>query len=149
IAAFALTLLGPSTAWANPIVPPVAVVWPVAWILLVPIVLIEAAIAVRILRVRFRTGVCLSFWANLFSTAVGVPIGTCVDPIPLMLIGAHSSGLSGDLLFFGTMLLQLYFLSVLTDAWAVRRLVDESVRKKVWQWAWLANGVTYALISAG
>jgi hypothetical protein len=149
IAAFLLLLLEPSSAWANPIIPPVVVVWPAAWILFVPVVLIEAVFAMRVLRVRFGEGLRLSFWANLFSTVLGVPIGTCLNPIPFMLAGGENSGIAGDLVFSAALLLPLYILSVLAEAWVVRRLVDGSTRKKVWRWAWLANGVTYALISAG
>src|SRR5262245_35034049 len=46
-----------------------------------------------------------------------------------------------------SLLLSLYFLSVVTEAWAIRRFLDESRRQKAWRWAWLANGVTYGLIA--
>jgi hypothetical protein len=51
IVAGSVVFLVPATAWANPIVPPIVVVWPAAWILFVPVVLIEAATAVRVLGV--------------------------------------------------------------------------------------------------
>jgi hypothetical protein len=101
------------------------------------------------LQVKFRVGLRLSFWANLFSTAVGVPIGTCLNPIPLMLIKEESSGIASDLLFPVALLLPLYVLSVLAEVCVARRLVEPSMRRKAWRWSWLANGVTYALILAG
>src|SRR5437870_2145184 len=87
MAAALVFFLWPSTAWANPIIHPIAFVWPAAWILLVPVVFIEAAVAVRVLGVSYRVGVWLSFWANLLSTVLGVPIGTCFNPVPFMFVG--------------------------------------------------------------
>jgi len=143
-------LLWPSTAWANPIVHPIAFVWPAAWILLVPVVLIEAAVAVRVLKLSIRASLWLSLWANLLSTALGVPIGTCLNPIPLIfLLEFGTKSAAGIWLFLASLLLTLYLLSVVAEAWVARRLVDESRRQKAWRWAWLANLVTYALISAG
>jgi hypothetical protein len=149
IVACLLLLLVPSTARANPVIPLIVVVWPAAWIVFVPVVLIEAAIAVHILQIKFRVGLRLSFWANLISTAVGVPTGTCLNPIPLLLSKGENSGIASDLLFPLALLLPLYFLSVLAEAWTVRRLVEPSIRKSIWKWSLLANGVTYALILAG
>ena len=83
--------LWPSTAWANPIIPPIVVVWPAAWILLAPVVFVEAAIAVRVIGTRFGSAFWLSCWANLLSTVVGVPIGTCFNPLPLRLIRESES----------------------------------------------------------
>ena len=142
-------VLAPSTASANPLIPPIVVVWPATWILLVPVVLIEAAFAVRIFSVSYGAGLRLAFWANLWSTALGVPIGTCFNPIPLMIPREENGGLAGDLLFFASLVLPLYFVSVIAEYWVVRRLIDQPRGRKIWRWAWLANGVTYSLIAAG
>ncbi len=141
----------PSTAWANPIIHPIALVWPAAWIILVPVVLIEAIVAIPVLGVTFLRGLWLSFVANLLSTAIGVPIGTCLNPLPLMFIGgfAEASSHVSKLTFLASLLIPLYLLSVLAEGWAAGRLVDRSLRKRVWRWSWLANGVTYGFISAG
>src|SRR5439155_925762 len=61
---------------------------------------------------------------------------------------SDTSSVASGLLFFVSLLLPLYLLSVVAEAWVARRLVDESHRQKAWRWAWLANLVTYALISA-
>jgi hypothetical protein len=108
IVAGSVVFLVPATAWANPIVPPIVVVWPAAWILFVPVVLIEAATAVRVLGVTYGAALWLSFRANLLSTALGIPIGTCFSPIPLMLIGDETSSLASALLFLTSLLLALY-----------------------------------------
>ena len=143
-------ILWPSTAWANPIIAPITFVWPAAFILLAPVVIIEAAIAVRVVGVRFGEAMWLSLGANIISTVVGIPIGTCCNPVPLMFISESDTGsFASALLFFGTLLLPLYFLSVITEAWAARSILDQSHRQKAWRWAWLANLATYTFVSAG
>jgi hypothetical protein len=149
LVAGAVVLLAPATAQANPIIHPIAFVWPAAWIILVPVVLIEAVVAVRVLGVTYGHGLGLSFGANLLSTALGVPIGTCFNPIPLLLILHDPPNPTIELLIMPSLLLPLYFLSVVTEAWAIRRFLDESRRQKAWRCAWLANGVTYGLIATG
>jgi hypothetical protein len=145
-AAALILLLGPSTTWANPIVPPIVVVWPAAWIILLPVVFIEAMVATYILGITYGAGLRVSFWANLFSTLLGVPIGSCVNPL-LYMGHLGRSPIESDLLFMVSLLLPLYFLSVLSEGWLVRRIVDEPLKSKAWRWAWVANGVTYALIA--
>jgi hypothetical protein len=146
-----VVVLWPATARADAMLPPIVIVWPVAWALLGPIVLIEAAIAARTIGIRFGQGVWLSFWANLLSTAVALPIGSCANPFPLILM-THEGGrdFASGLLFFATLLLPLYLVSVITEGWVARRyLADPIERDKAWRWAWLANLVTYGLISTG
>jgi len=147
-----LLLLWPSTARSNGIMPPVIVVWPAAWILLVPVVFIEAGFAVRMLELSAGAGFRLSWCANLLSTALGVPLATCFNPLPVIFLRSgegETSSLALGLLFLASLLLPLHLLSVLSEACVARRLVDVSRRRRVWRWAWLANSVTYALISAG
>ncbi len=99
-------------------------------IVLVPVVFIESAIAVRVIGVRFDTAVWLSFWANLLSTVVGVSIGTCLNPLPLTFIReSDTSGFASDLVFPVSLLLPLYLLSVAAEAWVARRFLDESHRQ--------------------
>lgn len=145
-----VSILWPSTAQANPIIAPITFVWPAAFVLLVPVVIIEAAIAVRVVGIRFDEGLRLSVWANILSTVVGVPIGTCGNPVPLMFVKeSDTASFASALLFFGTLLVPLYFLSVITEAWVARRILDQSHRQKAWRWAWLANLATYSIVSAG
>jgi hypothetical protein len=142
-----VSLHWPSTVRANPIISPITFVWPAAFILLVPVVIIEAAVAVHVVGIRFREGVWLSVWANILSTVVGVPIGTCGNPIPQMFVREADTGnLASALLFFGTLLLPLYFLSVMTEAWVARRLLDQTHRQKAWRSAWIATIATYPAI---
>jgi hypothetical protein len=144
-------VLWPATARADAVLAPIVFVWPAAWALLVPMVLVEAIIAVRVIGVRFSQGIWLSFLANLVSTAIGVPIGTCANPFPLMMIArGGGNGLMSELSLFASLLPPLYLVSVITEGWVARRyLGDPDQRQKTWRWAWLANLATYSLISLG
>jgi hypothetical protein len=145
-----VVLVWPSTAWANPLIHPIAVVWPGAWFMFIPVVLVEAAVAIRVLEVKFLRGLWLSFLANLLSTAIGIPIGTCLNPLPLVFLGdfANSTGLASSILFLASLFGPLYLLAVLAEGWVARRFVDRSRRKQAWRWAWIANGATYGFIVA-
>jgi hypothetical protein len=70
----ALWLLSAAPASANFVVPLLYLVWPAAWVLLLPIILLEARAAVRVLRLPFRAGLKVAAGANLVSTALGVPV---------------------------------------------------------------------------
>jgi hypothetical protein len=146
-----VVVLWPATAWADAILHPIVVVWPVSWVLFAPVVLIEAAIATRIIGIRFGQAVLLSFCANLVSTLLGVPVGTCANPFPLMSITrGEGKDLASGLMFLATLLLPLYLVSVITEGWvAGRYLADPNEQQKAWRWAWLANLATYGLISVG
>jgi hypothetical protein len=52
----------------------IALLWPGFWILLVPIVVLEAAVAKRVLPVSWKAAFRLSGEANLVSTLVGIPL---------------------------------------------------------------------------
>jgi hypothetical protein len=57
---FAVILLWRSTMRADAILHPIVFVWPAAWLLSFPLVLIEAAIAVRVVGIGYRKGLWLS-----------------------------------------------------------------------------------------
>src|SRR5258708_5219035 len=52
----------------------IAVYWPPAWLAFIPVVLIEGFVGFRILRVNFGRVAVATAVANLFSTALGIPI---------------------------------------------------------------------------
>jgi hypothetical protein len=141
-------LLLPSMAYANPIIPPIVVLWPAAWLLFFPVVFIEASLAVWIVGIRYSEGLRISIWANLLSTLVGVPVATCFNPIPVMITGRWAYGAGPDFLLLVSLPLLLYLSAVLTEGWLARRLLEESHRQKAWRWAWLANLATHAIFWA-
>jgi len=55
-------------------VPMLAVTWPGMLLALIPIVLLEAWVLNRRLRLSARRSLKFSIWANLASTVVGVPV---------------------------------------------------------------------------
>jgi hypothetical protein len=70
-----LALVGlPTLARADAGIPMIAIVWPVAWALLIPVVLIEAAIMRVTLGSNWKLSLKISAFSNLFSTALGIPL---------------------------------------------------------------------------
>ncbi|HEY9714170.1 MAG TPA: hypothetical protein V6C72_11925, partial [Chroococcales cyanobacterium] len=71
--ATALALAG-TPAHANVGLPMLAIVWPAMWLLLVPIILLEAAVGTRLLHVDFIRAAQIAGVANVISTVIGIPI---------------------------------------------------------------------------
>lgn len=69
-----LLLLFPSPARADAGVPMLALVWPASWALLIPIILVEALVARRILGLGWKEAARRAGIANLASTLVGIPL---------------------------------------------------------------------------
>lgn len=75
MATWSLVALGaPSAAYANIGVPMLAVVWPVSWALLVPVVLLEAWFARKLPGMPPRRAVLATATANVVSTLAGIPL---------------------------------------------------------------------------
>jgi hypothetical protein len=172
IGVFALSLATVSPASANVGVPMLAVVWPVAWVLFVPIVLVEAWIAARILALGWRRCVSMALKANAFSTLIGIPVTWgALFLVQLVTGGGWSVGLDtplkkvlavtwqspwlgpneGELWWMGpsaamVLCVPFFFMSV----WLENRVARRSFNKDEWagvmRWAWIANGVSYGLI---
>ncbi len=81
-------LLLPSQAHADMGLPMLAVIWPGAWILFLPITILEAAIANRILNINWKQALKISAVANATSTIAGIPITWLGLVVPLWLFGA-------------------------------------------------------------
>jgi hypothetical protein len=137
-----LLLLWPSTASADSIIHPIVVIWPVAWLALVPVVLVEAAVARRIFGWSYARAFRMTTVANLFSTLIGVPVGTCLNPLPLL-------GYAQGWRFLPAIVLPLYGVSVLSEAIVADKFMEQGVsRRPLWRWALVANAVSYLLILA-
>jgi hypothetical protein len=135
-----LVFLWPSTASADSIIHPIVVIWPVAWFALVPVVLVEAAVARKILGWSYGRAFRMATVANLFSTLIGVPVGTCLNPLPLL---GHAQGWW----FLPAMALPLYGVSVVCEALVANQFMEPNApRRMVWRWALVANAVSYLLI---
>ncbi len=55
-------------------IPMLAVVWPVMWMVFLPVVVIESLIAIKSLELRFRRALLVTAAANAISTLVGIPV---------------------------------------------------------------------------
>jgi hypothetical protein len=75
-------------------IPAGAVFWPASWLLLIPVVLIEAGIARRILGLRFSQCLKVSLKANLWSTLAGVPLACLLMLVVGLFLGSgpHRGG---------------------------------------------------------
>ena len=165
-------LLWPTPALADTGIPMLALVWPASWGLLVPIVLAEALVAVRVLGLSFGRSLKLAGVANLVSTLVGIPLtwfgvalvfGSLSSRVDMQ---AANGGLGADLYYLllmpcwinprpeswmvvaATIILcvPFFFVSVWVEAAVVRLLAPEVASGQVKRWAWRANGITYGCI---
>src|SRR5260370_1208577 len=84
--------LCPSTVLADVGLPMLVFVWPASWILLVPIVLVEAVIARRILALPPARCLKISFVANLVSTMVGIPLAWLAALLLELLLAGIGAG---------------------------------------------------------
>lgn len=76
--AFLGCLLWPSLSYANVGIPMLALAWPVQWLALIPVVLIESEVFRRVLGVPFSSLVRPLGKANVISTLVGIPVAWLV-----------------------------------------------------------------------
>jgi len=84
---FVAILATPCVALANAGVPMLALAWPVQWLALIPIVLLECAVSRQSIQVPFRQLIWPVGKANLVSTLVGIPLAWAVMLIPLFGVG--------------------------------------------------------------
>ncbi|XXX72978.1 hypothetical protein WMF30_35550 [Sorangium sp. So ce134] len=97
ISAGAAILLWPKAALANAGIPMIVLAWPASWITFVPVVLVEAAVAQRVLRLPTREAIKLSLAANAWSTLAGIPITWALLTVLEMSVGPILSMAHGDL----------------------------------------------------
>ena len=74
VLAFVIALSLPSLALANAGLPMLALAWPLHWIALLPVTLLEGELAHRRLEVQRLRGMKVSLVGNLISTLIGVPL---------------------------------------------------------------------------
>ena len=176
-AAVALLVCGVAApARADMGVPMLAYVWPLSWVLLLPIILTEAVIAWRFLHVPFWTGLKIAGWSNLLSTVVGIPVTWVLLLILEIVVGgalgwalnwAGATTLSrviatvltapwllpqypersSEFLIAGLLLcLPLFLMSVWCEGTFARRFLASAERTQAVAWAWRANSVSYVFV---
>ena len=152
--------------------PMLALVWPCAWILLIPIILVEAVVAVRVLKLGFWAGVKIAGIANLVSTLVGIPVTWVllvliqmltggggawgIDTIPRKVLAVTWQSpwlIPYESEFYwmvpaaaAVLCVPFFFMSVWCENLVARRFFAKEERPNVLRWAWKANLLSYGLV---
>jgi hypothetical protein len=169
-----IMLLIPSPACADAGLPMVAVFLPSAWLLLIPIILIESWYGTARCRVPFKRSLLAQTAANALSTIIGLPItwgivllsgvlvlGPVIQRVPWLAIPlfplellAGSAWLGpgvGDHwwsvpLSVGLLCVPFFAMSVAAEGFVVRRFFPTMTREVIRHWVLRSNLITYALL---
>jgi hypothetical protein len=157
-------------ARANMAIPTVVAVWPASWQLLIPIVLIETWVAMRVLGLPFGAGLKSVGWANIVSTLIGIPvtgIGIFLFQIAVMavtkwqphtLMGEFVSATVAWVEYtpywmvpasVGVVCVPFFFMSVYVERRSMEKHLAQVDGASVRRWAWQANLLSYGLIEIG
>jgi hypothetical protein len=170
-----LVLLLPGQTWANAGYPMILAIWPTAFSLLLPIVLIEALAARRVFKGSFLQGLKLSAAANLASTILGIPLtwyllalvenrllswfppstseSTSILSVTIGSPWLMPMDLERDLPWMVpaaglSLCVPFFFVSVVIEGLAARLILRSSPPRNAWRWAWIANSLSYLLLVA-
>lgn len=151
-----------------------ALLWPASWVLFIPIVIIEAWVARRIVELDWETSIAKVGIANAVSTLIGIPItwGVLVIIEIILSQGGRAYGidtLSGKLIAITVqapwlipyesdldwmvpaasivLLIPFFFVSVFIERWIFGRR-SQIDKIKIKSWSWKANLLTYGLLQA-
>ena len=162
-------------AFANVGLPMLAVTWPGAWALLLPVVLVEALVARRVLAASWRQSLKVAAWANVASTLVAVPLSWLLPLLPILLFeGVARSSMPSQLRTWLLILASPFWLPPMADSqewliplaaaflclpayaasvWVERRVGSYVLRPvqtaSMLRWARIANRISYGAIVAG
>lgn len=168
-----LLLLNPALAHADVGVPMIFLTFPSMILALIPIVLIEAGIFTRLLRIKYRQTILPSLFGNLASTIIGIPLSwLLMVAVQLITGGGRAFGLStllgkiisvtwqaawlipyeSDLWWMipiaaAVGLIPAYFISVLIEFWVVKKYFKDKDRAETKNAVVKANLVTYGLLA--
>jgi hypothetical protein len=149
---------------ANVGLPMIAVLLPPAWLALIPIVLIEAAVGVRTIQAPFRRTVLAAAVANFVSTMLGIPlvwfvlavvqwhwIGMASRDTAPVLNAAWLPPYERDLGWMApiavlVLSLPMWLMSVVSEWFVVKRFFPSVARRDLWRWMWRGNTVSYAFL---
>lgn len=153
----------------------IVLVWPGFWLLLVPIILIEALVAQRVLKVPWRPALRLSAKANLISTLAGIPatwlalLAVQMLATGVLVLGSNIWGLGNEPPWVLVLLAPVtaawigpdqswevaaaamwlcgafFLISVWLERWVLKRNSDLS-SIAIRRWSWEANILTYSMI---
>ena len=169
-----VVLLAPATAvHANVGIPMLGYAWPVAWILLIPVIVLEALVARRILRASWSSSLKIAGLSNFISTLAGIPLAWGAALLVAMVASSLRTVLPRSIPrwtlfpFYAAWLppladRQLWLLPAagallcipffLASVWIERRVAQRFAgfqSTDIRRWAWRANLVSYSLIAGG
>ncbi len=170
-----LLVVSTAPARADAGVPMLAIVWPSSWFLLLAIIPIEAAVAVRVLKTGWKKNLIMVSVANLASTILGIPVTWFLLVVCQMLAGGGGAyGLGTDqsrmiavtlqspwLIPYDTDLpwmiptaaavlcVPFFFMSVFVEEMSARRFVPKESHPLLRRWSWIANSLSYGCIVLG
>lgn len=151
--------------------PMIAVYWPPAWLAFIPVVLIEAFVGLRILRVSLRRVIVASAVANLFSTALGIPITWFALALIELFAFGSARGFETPLQKLYAVTVQspwlmpygekspwivpvaaavlsipMYVMSVLSEYFITRFFFRSLPRRKILRWQLIGNAFSYVFL---
>ncbi len=170
-----LLVVSTAPARADAGIPMLLIVWPSSWFLLLAIIPIEAAVAVRVLKTGWKKNLIMVSVANLASTIVGIPVTWVLLVVCQMLVGGgYAYGLDTDQSRMLAVTLQspwliapvsdlpwmiptaaavlcvpFFFMSVFVEELSARRFVEKKSHLLLRRWSWIANSLTYGCIVLG
>lgn len=149
----------------------ISLVLPAAWLLLIPVILIEAGVGVRILHLPFRRILPAAAVANCFSTLLGVPLAWLVLALVELKWFGTAKGLGSvwtviyavtiqspwlipyekELVWMiptaaAVLAVPLWMMSVASEYWIAKRMLSKVPSALKWQWMWKANVASYILL---
>lgn len=169
-----LMTVATSPAYANIGIPMIAVIMPASWILLIPVIFIESAVAESVLGYKYWRAIKPVAVANAVSTIIGIPITWGLLVLVQMFSGGGGSeGLntfalriyavtvqspwlipyaSNELEWMLpaagiTLCIPFFFASVFCEYLVMNKLISANPTA-IKHWAWLANGISYGMIVA-
>lgn len=169
----AVSLAAPNRAFANVGIPMLGYAWPLGWILLLPVIGLEALVARRVLGADWRSSLRVAGLGNLVSTMVGIPLawgavlllGSVLRPIVSLLpldlarwamVPFHAAWIPPfrDLQPWwvpaaGALLCVPFFFASVWIECKVAQRWSSFERSALARWAWRANALTYLLVAAG
>lgn len=169
----ALLLLNGGPAWANMGLPMLAAVWPAAYLLLVPIIILEAAVAQNVIHVSFGSAIQIAAVGNVVSTVLGMPV--CWLILVVVQVVTNNCGAYGLNTLRGrilsvtlqspwilpyrgeeywmvpaaelTLCIPFCLMSVWSEYLSVCLFLRNQVPlKELLRWAWTANLISYSII---
>ena len=165
----------PTTVLANAGLPLLGIVWPVAWVMLIPVIFIEAVVCAKRLNISIYRSLRATTLGNIASTLIGIPltwvalvaiqiatsfifyqagVSTSSTPLRYLLLPIHSAWIGGYLgteIYFAFLFLCIPFciVSIWIENKIFRRMAPDLDPSRIRSSVIRANVVTYtALLTA-